>query len=76
MHDKATKSWFLASFQALLPRRSKEKGRESLVYFDHVLDVVGRGFGVAVHFAYARTLSLYAALNELYHSMPSWQVLL
>ena len=36
---------------------SKEKGRESLVYFDHVLDVVGRGFVVAVHFAYARTLS-------------------
>ena len=48
----------LASFQAL-PRMSKVKRRQSLVYFDHVLDVVGRGFGVAVHFAYARTLSLY-----------------
>ena len=32
------------------------KERESLVYFDHVLDVVGRGYWLAVDFAHAHLL--------------------
>ena len=38
-------------------RKLKRKG-ESLVHFDHVLDVVGRGLQFAADFAYALTLTM------------------
>ena len=53
----------LASNQALPPARNFQfacKKGESLVYFDHVLDVVGRGFQLAVDFAYALRLPMLA----------------
>ena len=58
----------LASNQALPPVRyfqfACKKGK-SLVYFDHVLDVVGRGFQLAVDFAYALRLPICMLAIEL-----------
>ena len=49
-------TFVIASNQALPLARKFQfacKKGESLVYFDHVLDVVGRGFQLAVGFAHA-----------------------
>ena len=53
----------VASNWALPPAQKFQfacKKGESQVYFDHVLDVVGRGFQLAVNFAYALWLLILA----------------
>ena len=53
----------VASNQALPPARNFQfacKKGESLVYFDHLLDVVGRGFQLVVDLAYALRLPMLA----------------
>ena len=43
------------------------KERESLVHFDHVLDVIGRAYQLAVDFAHApRPLTLALAITRSY----------